>query len=299
MKFIDLCRIYFSEFFEKNYTAKCISNTKQAFNSRIIPLLGNYKLYEITPTVINAVVNEYRNAINERTKKPLALSTINKLLSHISSIMSYAVRMELIEYNPCEKVKLNIKRDDRKKLQFYNIEQAHILIKALDKEKIEVQIALKLALYCGMRKSEIYGLQWNDVNFKEHTIHIQRTRVKLKGTDYIGTTKTIDSNRVLTLPDDIYNLLKSNKKNDGYIIQVVDNSLIDKLHRIQKENDLPQIKLHDLRHTCGTLLLANGIDVKTVSEFLGHTNLATTSIYVHAIDKKFVNASKTINNILN
>ena len=298
LTFHDLTQIWFNEYYKPNFTPEVIKNARISLQSKILPKIGHYKISKITPSTINELMNYFKEEISPRTHKRLSPSTVKKLFNYISSIFNYAVRMEIIEYNPCTKVKLNITDDRVKKLQFYNAEQVKILFNALEEERLEVQLAIKLAVYGGLRRSEIYGIQWNDIDFNNKTIHIQRSRLKVSGEDTINKTKTLNSNRIIPINDDIINLLNNMKNNIDFVFTKPDRDIAEKLHRIQNKCNLPQIKFHDLRHTAGTLLLANGIDVKTVSEFLGHANISTTSIYVHAIDDKFSNVKNTFDNIL-
>ncbi len=299
MTFGDLTIKWFEEYYKPNFTPEVIKNAKLSINSKILPKLANYKLSDVTPSVLNEMVNDFKNEISKITKKPLSPATIKKLFNYVSSIFNYAVRMEIVENNPCSKVKLNIKDDRVKNLHFYTPEQVKILFNNLDGETIETQLAIKLAVYCGLRRSEIYGIQWKDIDLKNKTIHIQRSRLKVSGVDTISSTKTINSNRVIPINDDLIELLIKTKKDKDFIFKKADRDIGEKLHRVQEKANLPRIKFHDLRHTSGTLLLANGIDVKTVSEFLGHANISTTSIYVHAIDEKFNNVKTTFEKILN
>lgn len=294
-QFVD---IYFRDYVEPNLTPKVISNKHSDFNSRILPLMANYRLNQLQGTTIQNIVNSMYQLKNNRTNQMLAPRTIIGLYSDITASLNYAVRIGLIDSNPCNNIKLRFKSQQKKKIQFYTLDQAKTLISAIAKQNQDVKLAILLALYLGLRKSEIYGLQWNDIDYKLKTIKIQRSRIKLKGQDFIGSTKTICSERVLTTTNEILELIKKQPRINEFIIANVDNSLIDKLHKIQKDNNLPIIRFHDLRHTCGTILLASGIDVKTVSEFLGHTNLTTTSIYLHSLDDKFKNASDTMSQVL-
>lgn len=289
---------WFEEYYKPNFTPEVVRNAKISLNSKILPRIGTYKLCDITPSVLNDLINTFKNEISQITHKKLSPATIKKLYNYISSIFNYAVRMEIIEYNPCTKVKLQFKDDRTKKLQFYTVEQVKILFDNMKDEKPEVQLPIMLAVYGGLRRSEIYGIKWSDIDLKNKTIHIQRSRLKVDGKDTINKTKTLNSNRTIPINSDIIGILnKMNNKNE-FVFDKPDRDIVDKLHRIQYKANLPKIKFHDLRHTSATLLLANGIDVKTVSEFLGHSNISTTSIYVHAIDDKFKNVSNTFDNIL-
>lgn len=299
MLFYDLALKWYENYYIPNFTPEVVRNAKLALNSRILPYLADYKLCNLTPSVLNAYVNELKSVVSEATQKKLAPATIRKIFNYVSSILNYAVRMEIIEYNPCTKVKLRFTNEEKEKtLHFYTPEQCKELFKAMENEPVTTQLPIMIAVYCGLRRSEIYGLKWSDVDLENKTIHIQRARLKTANVTNVTKTKSRSSNRVIVINDDIINLLSQLDKSKEFVFANADRNIVEKLHRIQDKAKLPRIKFHDLRHTCATLLLSNGIDVKSVSEFLGHSNISTTSLYVHAIDSKFKKESETLTSIL-
>lgn len=296
--FTQLAQLWFDNYYKPNFTPEVIKNAKISLNSRILPKLGNYKVSQITPIVLNKFINELKLEVSPRTRKTLSNATIKKLYNYLSSIYNYALRMDLIEYNPCSKVKLKFEDDRSKKLHFYTPDQVKKLFENMSDESLETQLAIKLAVYCGLRRSEIFGIEWNDIDFKNKTIHIQRTRLKVNGKDEVSKTKTVNSNRIVTINDELIKMIKKLDKSSEFIFIKADRDIAEKLHRIQFKASLPRIKFHDLRHTSATLLLANGLDVKSVSEYLGHSNISTTSVYVHALDQKHKIASDKLTEIL-
>ncbi|MCQ2976918.1 MAG: site-specific integrase [archaeon] len=298
LTFTELTQLWFDNYYKTNCTPEVVKNAKISLNSKILPKIGNYKVSHVTPIVLNEMINEFKKEISPRTRKPLSQATIKKLYNYISSIYNYALRMDLVENNPCDKVKVTFKDERVKNLQFYTAEQVKILFDNMQDETLETQLAIKLAVYAGLRRSEIYGIKWSDIDFKNKTIHIQRTRLKVNGTDTVSKTKTVNSNRIVTINDEIIKMIKKLKQDSDFIFIKADRDIVEKLHRIQYKASLPRIKFHDLRHTSATLLLANGIDVKSVSEYLGHANISTTSIYVHALDEKHKIASDKLTQIL-
>lgn len=296
--FTQLAQTWFDNYYKPNFTPEVVKNAKISLNAKILDKIGNLKIYQITPMVINDLINEWKSEISPRTRKRLSNGTIKKLYNYLSSIYNYALRMDLIDYSPLEKVKLKLEDDRTKKLHFYTAEQVKILFDNMQDETIETQLAIKLAVYCGLRRSEIYGIQWKDIDTKNKTIHIQRTRLRVNGVDETSKTKTLNSNRIVSINDELLKDIKKMKHTSEFIFEKPDRDICEKLHRIQFKASLPRIKFHDLRHTSATLLLANGLDLKSVSEYLGHSNISTTSIYVHALDQKHKVASDKLTELL-
>lgn len=194
-----------------------------------------------------------------------------------------------------------------------------------------------LAIYGGFRRSEILALTWKDIDFKNRTVSITKAVTKTKEGQFIKETKTVAGNREIMLPSQCFELLKEWKlkqmelalsMGDSWkgetgkdfdknfiFIQLEDGSRMDidtPTHRFKKaienynsactkeEDKLPLIHLHDLRHTQATLLLANGVDVETVSHRLGHSKPSITlDVYGHWMKETDKTASDTLENLFN
>ena len=192
-----------------------------------------------------------------------------------------------------------------------------------------------LAIYGGFRRSEILALTWKDIDFKNRTVSITKAVTKTKEGQFIKETKTVAGNREIMLPSQCFELLKEWKlkqmelalsMGDSWkgetgkdfdknfiFIQLEDGSRMDidtPTHRFKKaienynsactkeEDKLPLIHLHDLRHTQATLLLANGVDVETVSHRLGHSKPSITlDVYGHWMKETDKTASDTLENL--
>lgn len=193
----------------------------------------------------------------------------------------------------------------------------------------------QLAIYGGFRRSEILALTWNDIDFKNRTVSITKAITKTKEGQYTKETKTVAGNREIMLPTQCFEVLKEWKlkqmelsfsmgkswkgktgKNfdDNFIFIQLENGLrmdVDTpTHRFKKaienynatckkeEDKLPLIHLHDLRHTSATLLLANKVDIETVSHRLGHSKPSITlDVYGHWMKETDRTASDTLENL--
>lgn len=293
--FRDLANEWASEYLEKNATTTTFENAVRNIKKHIIPKLGKYKIKDITPYIINNFINEIKEL------KQYSNGTIKKIYNHVRAILNYAYRMELIQDNPCNRIKLNLEDNKKQEIHYLDEKQAKKFLNVIEKEDIMYQLIYKLALFNGLRRSEILGLKWEDFDFKHKTFHVQRTRQKISSGTEISKTKTKNSNRILTIPEDILTLLKEYKnqsESDLLFPSIYPDSVTRHFRQLLKTNNLPSITLHDLRHTCATLLLSNGIDIKTVSAYLGHSNIQTTMIYLHVLDDKFKDVTNKMSEIL-
>lgn len=233
-------------------------------------------------------------------------NTVLHYHANIRKSLADAVRKyKLIPYNPAADI-------DRPKIDnfvsnYYDAQQLAVMLDAFRGSAIELPVII--AAYYGFRRSEIIGLKWSAIDFENDTITVSHTvaRIKLDGKTQViakNRTKTKSSFRTLPLIPHVKEVLlaakerqKKNQKlcgkqyNREYLEYVcVDDmgNLIypDRVSRVFseviKKLDLPYIRLHDLRHSCASLLLANGISLKEIQLWLGHSNFATTAnIYAH------------------
>ena len=162
-----------------------------------------------------------------------------------------------------------------------------------------------LALTTGMRRGEIMGLQWQDLDFNTGMLEIKRQAYYLNGKMQTSEPKTKTSIRTIKLPEAVLNVLKKLKeKTDSrwmFPSPVVDdvprnpNTLQKKIRKVLERADCKRIRFHDLRHTFATTALANGMDIKTLSSIIGHVSSSTTlDIYLHSTDKMQKEAARSI-----
>lgn len=293
-----------------------------AANITITPLNACYKgqgVRKSTADKISIIIkgNGLFEPVN--ADKPLSANTIAYIHRFISSILTTAVQWQVIPSNPCQRVKPP--QSEHKEAPVLNEEQTAELIQCLEAEPIKYKTAVMLLLYTGMRRGELCGLNWSDVDFDGCILHISKTVQYLpeKGI-YEDTTKTINSDRVIQIPPDMIQLLKEFQVyqlqqrlllgdmwiDSGKIIASDNGDMLnpDRLSIwfkgfVQRHN-LPDIHIHTLRHISATLLIAGGTDIATVSKRLGHSSKTTTlNIYTHAIQSADAKAAERLQNILN
>lgn len=240
----------------------------------------------------------------------------------IHKALKYAVKIDLIPSNPADKV-------DRPKKNaftpsFYDSDEVNRLFTLV--EGTDMEIPVKLAAFYGLRRSEAIGLRWSAVDFEQDTITINHTvtSVEIDGKQVeiaSDTTKTKSSLRTLPLVPVFKELLLKKKEQQNeyrrlcgrayckeYLDYVCVNQLGERLScdyltgafpRLLKQNDMRVIRFHDLRHSCASLLLANGVPMKQIQEWMGHSDFATTAnIYAHLdYHSKIVSAEALISGL--
>jgi integrase len=280
---------FLQDWLDNQVTLNCRESTKQAYqlclNTHIIPYFERLKLTlkEITPSTI-------QRYYNTKLKEGLSANTIRHHHANIRKALDHAKKMQLIAINPADGVELPKKKKYRGK--FYSREEVIKLLKAVEGDVIEPAVILAVTL--GLRRGEVLGLRWSDVDFESGSVMISNTRTR-----YIDVvedvTKNEESTRDLFLPGYVLNYLAGLKNSlvfdSKYVVSWPDGTplkpdyLSKKFKRILEANNLPIIRFHDLRHTNASLLLAQGVDMKRIQAWLGHAQLATTSeIYAHLVD---------------
>lgn len=221
-------------------------------------------------------------------------------------------------YNPCRRVEAP--KVPKKETKYLDDMQAIRLVECLEGEPLQYQAIIITLLYSGMRRGELCGLEWDDIDFKNCLIDINKSSLYLSDRGiYDDTPKTEESKRVIKVPQyaiDILNrhrneqLLQMLKLGDKWIKSgkvftqwngkaIHPDTITGWFGDFLKRHDLPHISIHSLRHTNATLLIAGGADLRTVSKRLGHADMTTTAnIYTHAIKSADERAAQVLDALL-
>lgn len=255
--------------------------------------------------------------------KPLSKNTISHHHKLLSSVLNTAVHWQLIPSNPAQRIKPP--ESQRTRAESYGEEEILALFNALEKAPINYKAMIYTVIYSGIRLSELAGLTWDNVDFEKKTLTVDKQRMYISGYGEIEKdTKTISGVRTISLPNTVLNLLITYKKHCieqklklgtlwqgeepgiGYIFLSPNGSPIFPLTPTKwfsefiKKNNLPKIKFHGLRHSHASILIAEGVDIATVSERLGHSNKTITlNTYTHGIKSKDRDASDKLEELFN
>lgn len=298
---------------------------RQEINAHIIPILGNFVLKDININSIKYFFDtEFNDCLNKlESNEKNYMQSIKKHLCTLSSMLDFAVEENAILENPVPKIKKRlVKKLNQYKItreiEPYSWDELMQLKEIVLNANIHIEAAVIIAIYTGLRKEEILGLRWQDVNFDNKTLHIRNTCTKVGSKIvYSEKTKTSKSKRIIPMFEDLYNYLinlqkkQENNRNffgDGYIDTdlicvwsdgkpIKPDNLSRRFKQLLTDNNLRIIRFYDLRHSFGSVIFNATGDIKVVSDLLGHSNISTTSdIYVKTNEQHKANAIKTINN---
>ena len=223
----------------------------------------------------------------------------------IHKALKYAVKLDLITTNPADRVERPKK--ERYVASFYDADEVNALFQAARGTNLEIPILL--GAFYGLRRSEVIGLKWDAIDFERNTITVQHTvtSCNVDGKNMLvaaDRTKTKSSMRTLPLVPFMKERLLQQKKVQaenrklcgrsyvkdylGYVCVneigaiLKPNYISTSFPKLLEANGLRHIRFHDLRHSCASLMLANGVAMKQIQEWLGHSDFSTTAnIYAH------------------
>ena len=335
---IDGKSLKFSEFVEiwkRDYGSKELAPTTykrycRMLETRILPYFGHFYINKIRPTDImkfydllekdTQLVRKKGNN-GSKTKKPLSGKTILEHHRLLRAMLHRAVYWQLIVSNPAERVKPP--RAKKPKRRSYDDEQTKILLENLEKLTVEdtkYKVAIILTIFTGVRLGELMGLEWQDVDFRNGIISINRSSQYLSDMGvFTKVPKTESSIREIAIPEFIISLLEEYKlwyedqkslygelwtNSDRLFVQAdgkpMHPSSISKWFvKYVGTIGLPVINFHGLRHTNASLLVAQNIDIAVVSARLGHAQISTTlDFYVHPLLSHNRKAGYALENLL-
>lgn len=337
--FEDFIEKWLKDYAEPELAPKTLLRYKKLLD-RIIPALGHIKLNKLQPTHLVEFYNNLREDGIRTDGKPGGLSERTILHHHrlISSILTCAVQWQFILNSPASRVKAP--KVEKKEARHFDIEQTEYILELLENEPIKYRAAIYLDIYGGMRLGELAGLEWSNVDFDNMLIRINHSLQHVTGYGtFEKSTKNETSNRIISLPKTVMNILKEYKiwqngqksklenlwhSEYDYIFTARDGKPIypgtisSWFHKfIKKHNEtvmkdssiakddkekylLDNVNFHGLRHTNATILINQGIDVTTVSKRLGHARTSTTTdIYSHSLQRADKEVANKLENLFN
>lgn len=308
---------YWLQCLEGSVRPNTLKSYSEIVEGHIIPILGNYKLSDLTQFHLKGFIDEELRICDERERNIAERLSINKnatirtsersfrysIGKHLATIrmmLEYAYNDGDVTENAAKKInKQYLKKIPKSTFESipYTAEEIKTLKKAIKGHILEVPVVLGACL--GLRRSEILGLKWTDIDFIHNTIHIRNSCVLVgtKATYRDNLVKTDKSKSVMPLTEDLRRYLlgvlkqqEENKKvlgsgyNDSdYICRWPDGTLIKPnyisqgYHKFLRKNNLRPTRFHDLRHSVGTIILEKNHDIKQVQEILRQSDIRTTA----------------------
>ena len=271
-------------------------NYNNIIQKHIAPLIGKIPLQQLKPQQIQQYY------ANRMTEGKLSSNTVLKHHVLLKTALGVAVKQDIILRNPIDRVEPPKKI--KSEIHFYNIEQLRQLNTLIEGNRLE--IVVKLAMYMGLRREEICGLKWANVDFDNRIITIKDARTMTGSQIVDKKTKNETSTRCQSADDDLLEVLKMEKEKQKANKEFLGNAYIDSdfvvvmedgkpyrpnylselFTKFIDDNNLPKLTLHGLRHSFASLTNSLGISQFNASKMLGHSTPATTGkIYTHLYDE--------------
>ena len=236
--------------------------------------------------------------------KGLSAKTVRNINQVISSAMDFAKDQKLISSNPTDGCALP--KLEHKEMKTLPVEQLTSFLREAKESGVFELYYIELAT--GLRRGELLGLRWEDIDLTQGSLRVQRQVARINGEIIEAPLKTKNAYRTLPLSADAVGVLQEQRKKSGsspYVFPsptggpISPDSVLHMLHRVLKRAGLAQVRFHDLRHTFATLALQNGVDIKTVSGMLGHYSAGfTLDTYTHVTTSAKKEAANTMGSIL-
>jgi integrase len=257
-----------------------------AMRSHVIPALGSVQLSKLSPPHL-------KDLYATRLKQGLSPTTVNHLHVTLHGALKQALRWNMIERNPCDLVDPPLRITPE--TITWSVDQTRKVLTMGDAG--ELAALWRLALICGMRRGELLGLKWDDIDLDRGTLSVRRTLSRGSGgTWHLTEPKTASGRRQIALPESCVAALRMHRlrqlerrmalgpawEDHGFVFTgrtgapLHVNSMTVHFKKLITDAQVPAIRFHDLRHTCATLLLAEGVHPKIVQERLGHSDISMT-----------------------
>ena len=330
LKFSEFTEIWKRDYGSKELAPSTYKRYCRMLETRLLPYFGHFYVNKIKPTDIMQFYDllskdtqfiRKKGYNGNKTLKPLSGKTILEYHRLLRAMLSIAVYWPIIVSNPAERVQAPKTR--KPKRRYYDDNQCKILLEnleTLNEEQIKYKTAIILTIFTGVRLGELMGLEWDDVDFRNGIVSINRSSQYLADTGvFTKVPKTESSIREVAIPDFVISLLEEYKlwyeeqkslygelwiDSNRLFVQAdgkpMHPSTISKWFvKFIGQIGLPVINFHGLRHTNATLLIAQNIDVAVVAARLGHAQITTTfNFYVHPIIAHNKKAGFALENLL-
>lgn len=300
---------------------------KRFVEKRYIPHLGRVRLVDLKTDRLQSFYNDLYHFGNLREGGPLSAKTVRNIYLALHAALRQAVVNRQLNYNPCDGVVLP--RVEETEMRVLNVMEQYQVLETLKTSDERYALGVLIALKTGMRIGEICGLRWCDIDLGRGQFYVRQTlqrRMRKEPVEgqsateiIIGPPKSKKSKRIIPIPRQLIPCLAKQKREQqeeaevagelyedkGYVLMnelgcyIEPRTLADTFGRIQAAAEIPHANFHALRHTFATRAVENGVDVKTLSEILGHENVTTTmNRYVHSLDEQKRKAMELMDGVM-
>ena len=243
-------------------------------------------------------IKDIQEQIDILVRRGLKPTTINEYIAELSSVFYSAIKNGIIIENPVKEIS-HLKIKEKTEKTALTKKELELLLSKIKNRKL--YIASLLAGKCGLRAGEILGLTWDNIDFENKQIIVEKQLKRNSKNIYkFGILKSPNSYRKVPIPNIVLKELEKFKVEytfkDNRVLKYTSVSLCTNAKKCYKELEY-DISIHELRHTYATLLISQGMDFKSTANLLGHDIKQTMNTYSHVTDEMKNNAAKMINNI--
>ncbi len=279
----------------QNYYLKerTFRNYKGVIKNHILPALGEYELNELTLQVLQEFIIDREKNGNEKRGCGLASGTIEIIINVLKKSLDAAVDMGEIDYHYANKIKRP--RMTTKQTECFSLAEQKMIEDAVMRDFPNKKIGILISLYMGLRIGELMALRWDDVDFHVNTVTINHSAREIyvngKRRNVLDTPKTANSHRVIPIPSQLIPYLKTVKEHSRseYVITTKNRETTIRSYQklyasFLRDLNIKYRSFHTLRHTFATRALECGVDIKTISEIMGHKSpTVTLNRYSHSL----------------
>ncbi len=290
------------------------TNYRSLLDLYVRPRIGTVRLSAVSASTLTALYADLL-AGGGKNGKPLSPTTVRLVHRILSKALGDAVESHLLAVNPAQHAKVPARQ--RVEMQTWTAEQASTFLRAAARDRLYA--AWLLALACGLRRGELCGLRWSDVDLEQQTLSVVSQRTTDADWQVITKEPKGTSRRTIDLGAEALAALRAHRKKvlterlesgaaytDSGLVFVREDGvayhpsrLTDLFQSVARAAGVPVIRLHDARHSCATLALAAGIHPKVVQQLLGHASWSTTmDLYTHRVERLQKDATGRIESIL-
>ena len=318
--FADFCTQYL-EIKKNSLSPQTYNFYSKVIEEELMPMFARLKMKDLRTyhiqQFIQYLANDKKRLDGQDGK--IAASTVKRYATVLRSIVGTAYKLEYIEEDIGRSRRIEFPKEETKEVEVFTLEEVENILNALESEPWHIRAVIEVALFTGCRRGEIVGLKWADIDFENQRISVKRSIYKLSdGKAREKDPKSKTSIRTISIPERLCKTLTEYRlqqnrhiaylgdgwKNLDYVFTEEDGYVMNpqtptkQFDHFLKRHGIRHLKFHGLRHTSATMLLANGCDIKTVSARLGHADITTTNIYVHALESTDRMAAQTFDNFL-